>query len=97
MPSAGRITFAVATLAATVAANGAVARTTFSGNACALLSAKQVASFGIPTQCKPSTLQGPGFSNSAAVWNVQARGTQPHLSVTVNTYPSKSGRSGNSP
>ena len=91
MTSPGRVTFAVAALAAAIAAQGAAAGPAFSGNACLLLSAKQVAAFGIPTQCKPTTRQGPGFTSSLAVWNAHATGAQPHLSIGINTYQSKSG------
>jgi hypothetical protein len=91
MISPGRTVFAAAAFAAAIAAQGASAGTAFSGNACRLGSAKQVAAFGIPTQCKPSTHQGPGFTTSVAVWNRAATGAQPHLSISINTYASKSG------
>jgi hypothetical protein len=91
MTSPGRVAFAVAALTAAIAAQGAGAGTAFSGNACRLLSAKQVAAFGIQTQCSPTTRQGPGFTTSSAAWNLQATGAQPHLSISINTYASKSG------
>ena len=91
MTSPGRITFAVAALTAAIAAQGAAAGTTFSGNPCRLLSAKQVTAFGIQTQCSPTTRQGPGFTSSVAAWNLEATGLQPHLSISINTYSSKSG------
>jgi hypothetical protein len=91
MTSTARITFAAAALTAAIAAQGAAARTTFSGNACRLLSAKQVAAFGIPTQCTPTTRQGPSFTVRLAAWNPHATGAQPHLSISLNTYASKSG------
>jgi hypothetical protein len=63
----------------------------FTGNLCTLVSAKEVASFGITTQCKPTTLNGPGFIGSTGIWGTQASPISPHLAISCNTYPSPSG------
>lgn len=73
---------------AALAAPSAYASRAFSGNPCHLVSAKQLASVGISGSCKPTTLHGPGLTNSTAIWSLTP--TQ-HLSVAVNTYPSASG------
>lgn len=73
---------------AALAAPSAYASRAFSGNPCHLVSAKHLASVGVAGSCKPTTLHGPGFTNSTAVWSLTP--TQ-HLSVAVNTYPSASG------
>lgn len=91
MTSPGRVMFAVAALTVATAAQGAAAGTAFSGNACRLLSAKQLAAFSMPPQCKPTMLQGPGFTSNLAVWNARATGAQPHLAISIQTYSSKSG------
>jgi hypothetical protein len=79
-------TFASAAFAVDPIAGG----TAGARNFCTLVSAKQVASFGIPTQCKPTTLNGPGFTNSTGTWAKQVTATSPHLSVSCNSYQSTS-------
>lgn len=86
-----RTVFPVVLMAGALVVPAATARVAFSGNACKLVAAKQVAAFGVPTTCTPKTLKGPGFTASDAVWNLKATGLQPHLSVSVNTYASRSG------
>ncbi|HEV8102671.1 MAG TPA: hypothetical protein VGP69_02940 [Gaiellaceae bacterium] len=86
-----RTVLATAVAAATLLAPAATARVAFSGDPCKLVTTKQVAAFGVPTACKPTTLKGPGFTASDARWNPKATGAQPHLFVGVNTYASRSG------
>jgi hypothetical protein len=69
----------------TVPAEGA--RGSFSGNVCSMLTAKQVTTVHAPSKCKPTTLQGPGFTSSNGTWGT-VTATGPHLSVTVNAYQS---------
>jgi hypothetical protein len=78
---------AAALSAGQTAAGGA----TLTGSICTLVSAKEVASFGIATQCKPMTLNGPGFTGSTGIWGTQASPISPHLAVSCNAYPSPSG------
>lgn len=73
---------------AALVAPSAYASRAFSGNPCHLVSAKQLASVGISGSCKPTTLNGPGFTVNTAIWNLTST---PHLSVGVHTYPSASG------
>lgn len=75
-------------VAAVVAAPAAYASRAFSGNPCSLVTGKQLAAFGISGSCKPTTLSGPGFTASTAIWNLTST---PHLSVGVHTYASASG------
>lgn len=84
-----RKSLAVAAAAAAITTPAALASGAFSGNPCALVSAKQVAAFGIPASCKPTTLRGPGFTVNSATWNLTSP-TQ-HLSVGVHTYATSSG------
>lgn len=84
-----RKSLAVAVATAALAAPAALASETFNGNPCSLAAAKQLAAFGITAPCKPTTIHGPGFTTSTAIWNL----TSPtnHLSVGVSTYASSSG------
>jgi hypothetical protein len=67
-----------------------LAAAAFSGNPCSLVSSKQVASFGIPPQCKSTTLKASGLSSSNATWAGALTPTSPHLSISVATYESTS-------
>jgi hypothetical protein len=74
-------------LAAALIAPAALARSSFSGNACTLASARQIAALGIKAGCKPTSVKTPGFDNNLATWGNLAA---PHVSIGVNTYPSTS-------
>jgi hypothetical protein len=82
------------TIAAISAALPAAARPA-NGGICSWISNKQLASFGLPTQCKPVTLNGGsalGFSSSSGTWATKAGGTGPHLQINVNTFQNTSSR-----
>ena len=79
----------VAVMAACFLAPSATAKPASGRNPCALVSAKQVAAFGIHGTCKSTTHSVPGFHCQYRHWNLTSRTT--HLSVAVNSYSSKSG------
>jgi len=79
----------VALAAASLLVSSANARTSFGGNACTVVSTKQVAAFGISGPCKLTKHSVAGLTSSIGIWNLTSRTA--HLSIAVNTYSSKSG------
>jgi hypothetical protein len=79
----------VALALASLLVSSANARTSFDGNACTVVSAKQVAALGIAGPCKLRKHSVAGFTSSIGIWNLTSRTN--HLSIAVNTYSSKSG------
>lgn len=84
-----RTTLTVAFAAAGLLVFSATAGASFGGNACTVVSAKQVAAFGISGPCTPTKHGVAGFTASLGIWNLTSRTA--HLSIAVNTYSSKSG------
>ena len=75
----------VPTIALAVCAAGSASAASSSMNVCGMLTAKQVAAIGVPTNCKATSLTGPGITSHTGTWGGSGP-TAAHLGVSVVTY-----------
>jgi hypothetical protein len=76
----------IALTGAALVAPAAVARSAaFTGNACTLLNARQVAVVHVPSKCSHNTTTGSASTLNYGTWGTA---TGPHVSVTVDSFTS---------
>jgi hypothetical protein len=82
-----RLAYFIAVLAVAASPPAAIAEAAQAGNACSLLTGKQLASFGVAGRCKPLIVHQSGFMTSYATWGGS---NQPHLALAVTSFSSTS-------